>query len=59
MALSALVFGAGLGQIWISNVQCTGSESRLTECTSAVGSDDYRCMHSEDAGVRCPDENGE
>ena len=58
MALNTVVFGGGLGPIWLSNVQCVGFENRLTDCVSTAGAEDYRCVHSEDAGVRCPDDSG-
>lgn len=38
--------------IWLTNVQCIGSERFLTNCTAnfnATGS----CTHLHDAGVRC------
>lgn len=57
VSLDALVFGAGVGQIWLSNVQCSGSESRLVECRSLSGAEDYRCYHSADAGLRCQMDN--
>ena len=42
----------GSGQIWLDEVQCSGSESHILNCPSnPVGSHD--CGHSEDAGVRC------
>lgn len=42
----------GTGQIWLDNVQCTGTESRLIDCrANAVGA--HNCVHIEDAGVRC------
>ena len=50
----ALTFGFtnGAGQIWLSNVQCRGTETRLTDCTHAAFGV-HSCTHSEDAGVRC------
>ena len=46
-------FANGLGQIWLSNVQCRGTETRLADChASSFGV--HHCTHSEDAGVRCP-----
>ena len=45
-------FGDGAGRIWLTDVECTGSEGVLSNCTSsrAVST----CVHSQDAGVRCP-----
>ncbi|XP_041453649.1 deleted in malignant brain tumors 1 protein-like [Lytechinus variegatus] len=45
-------FGSGSGVIWLHDVDCTGSEPRLDECThSGWGGGD--CTHEQDAGVRC------
>lgn len=52
IALSRATFGQGSGQIWLDNVACAGTESRLIDCpANAIGS--HNCIHSEDAGVRC------
>ncbi|CAM4563816.1 unnamed protein product [Leuciscus chuanchicus] len=50
-ALGDAHFGPGSGQIWMSLVMCTGSESTLKNCGSLSGS----CDHSKDAGVICSD----
>ena len=46
----ALSFGGGMGPILLDDVQCTGSENSLSDCTAIT---DHDCEHSEDAGVRC------
>ena len=45
-------FGAGVGPIYLSNVECTGSEANLTDCSH---DSTVICSggHTEDAGVRC------
>ena len=45
-------FGGGVGQIWLDDVECDGSELDLTNCPrSSFG--DHNCNHGEDAGVIC------
>ena len=47
------MFGEGTGRIWLDNVQCTGNERALRNCT-AISNGVNSCTHSQDAGVRCP-----
>ena len=45
-------FGSGSGQIWLDDVACSSSLTKLLQCSSSpIGS--YSCTHSEDAGVGC------
>ena len=38
----------------LDDVQCSGSESQLVDCTSAgIQTVSSNCGHSDDAGVRC------
>ena len=50
LAFTNAHFGQGSGDIFLSNVGCTGSESSLLDCSHATT---FYCGHSEDAGVRC------
>ena len=45
-------FTNGAGQIWLDNVQCVGTETRLIDCP-ALPLGQNNCGHVEDAGVRC------
>ena len=52
VAFSYAHFGAGTGTIHLDNVGCTGSETRLINCSRSSSVYCYR-GHLEDAGVRC------
>ncbi|XP_036416784.1 deleted in malignant brain tumors 1 protein-like [Colossoma macropomum] len=51
-ALSDAHFGPGSGQIWMVDVDCSGSESTLKNCHSTLWGK-HSCNHSNDAGVFC------
>ena len=46
-------FAIGAGQIWLSDVQCDGNETRLSDCTIPALRNS-NCSHDDDAGVSCP-----
>ena len=49
-------FGAGSGLSWYSNVECTGTEMSLTQCSKSLSSFGSACSHLQDAGVACSSE---
>ena len=45
-------FTDGTGQIWLDEVNCVGTETRLIDClANPLGT--HNCVHADDAGVRC------
>jgi hypothetical protein len=51
-ARSLAAYGAGSGQIWMSNLACAGTEASLRNC-AFPGVGVHSCDHTEDAGVVC------
>ena len=45
-------FGEGCGRILLDNLECTGEESSLLDCTHN-GVFTHNCGHQDDAGVTC------
>ena len=55
-AFSSAFFGRGTGGIYLDNLGCHGSESRLIDCVhSTIGI--HNCYHGDDAGLRCKRKN--
>ncbi|XP_030841004.1 deleted in malignant brain tumors 1 protein-like [Strongylocentrotus purpuratus] len=51
----APTYGQGFGSMYLSNVDCSGNETRLTDCSNG-GWGNHDCSHTKDAGVYCGDE---
>ncbi|XP_028301734.1 deleted in malignant brain tumors 1 protein-like isoform X2 [Gouania willdenowi] len=49
-------FGPGIGPIWLDDVQCSGNELLITDCTHQ-GFGLHNCFHDEDASVNCTGAN--
>nr|XP_009673252.1 PREDICTED: deleted in malignant brain tumors 1 protein-like isoform X1 [Struthio camelus australis] len=47
-------YGEGTGQIWLDEVNCTGTEADLSECQARPWGE-HNCHHVEDASVECSD----
>ena len=49
----AHLYGEGSGPILVTTPTCSGSESKITECTGFNNNFRVLCDHSQDAGVVC------
>ena len=58
IAYQGAYYGQGTGPIVLDDVFCTGAESSLFSC-SHRGVGNHNCDHSQDAGVRCGNIEGE
>ena len=53
-ALYNAAFGTGTGPVWLDDLLCSGTESRIVDCSNGgVGNIDFCNGHNDDAGVRC------
>ena len=50
-ALINAYYGSSPGSIYLNNVQCTGDELSLLNCSFSTATDE--CTHEQDAGVSC------
>ena len=53
LAYTNAYFGRGYGGIFLDNVACSGTESRLMDCISSSRIGVHNCRHYDDAGVKC------
>jgi len=47
-------YGSGTGQIWLDDLQCTGSETSFINCTHN-GWAVHSCLHTQDVSIVCGD----
>lgn len=52
MAYGNAKYGEGSGPIWLDNVNCSGSETSITECIHN-GWGSHNCHHNEDVSIKC------
>lgn len=56
VAFGEAKFGEGIGAIHLTQVQCTGEESNLMQCSASNATDS--CHHSMDVGIMCSGPQG-
>lgn len=47
-------FSAGVGDIWLDDVECIGTENSIFECKIFL--DNHNCHHTQDVGLKCTNE---
>lgn len=52
------VYGQGSGRIWLDDVDCVGTETKIQDCNHR-GWGSHNCDHSKDASIKCLQPNGE
>ena len=54
IATNETQFGSGAtGPVWLRQVNCTGSESKLSHCMHPGAGNIGNCSHIQDVGVKC------
>ena len=53
VATDRAFYGQGLGQIWLDELGCAGTEWTIRNCSHRGWGRVYRCIHFKDAGVKC------
>ena len=56
-AIAERHYGQGSGKIWLSDLDCVGTESSIVNC-SHNGWGVHNCNHTSDAGVKCTPPKG-
>ena len=56
MKRSAEIYGMVLGKILLDDLDCSGREENLLQC-SIHKANEHDCTHHEDAGVKCGGKN--
>ena len=52
VAFQSAFYGQGIGQIWLNNVHCVGTESSIADCSHS-GWGSHNCGHGQDASLKC------
>ena len=56
-ARGEVFYGQGSGKIWLDDVNCTGTELTIEDC-SHNGWGNKNCTHIQDVGIQCAVSNG-